>query len=177
MMDRVVSRLAIALMMALAVTACAGAASSSSSKATPNGCDAGKSMATSEAGLDQILLCIRSGQKSRSFTVEMARTGQQQSQGLMFRTALADDRGMLFPFPDERMASFWMRNTLIPLDIVFIAGDGRIVNIVANATPYSLDHRESLAPVGAVLELRGGLTAQLGIKAGDKVTWAAPLAK
>jgi uncharacterized protein len=177
MMDRAVSRLAIASIMALAVAACAGAASSSSTKATPNGCDAGKPMATSEAGLDQILLCISSRQKSRSFTVEMARTGQQQSQGLMFRTALADDRGMLFPFPDERMASFWMRNTLIPLDIVFIAGDGRIVNIVANATPYSLDHRESLAPVVAVLELRGGLTAEFGIEAGDKVSWVASKAK
>jgi uncharacterized protein len=177
MMNRAVSRLACASLIVLAVSACAGAASSGSSKATANGCEAGKALAASDAGLDQVLLCISSGQKTRGFTVEMARTGQQQAQGLMFRTALADDKGMLFPFQDERMASFWMRNTLIPLDIVFIAGDGRIVNIVANATPYSLDHRESVAPVGAVLELRGGLTAQLGIKAGDKVKWADSNAK
>jgi uncharacterized protein len=177
MISGVVSRLAMASLMALAVTACAGAASSGSSKATANGCDAGKSLAASEAGLDQVMLCIRSGQKTRGFTVEMARTGQEQAQGLMFRTVLADDRGMLFPFVDQREASFWMKNTLIPLDIVFVAGDGRIVNIAANTTPYSLEPVTSVGSVAAVLELRGGLTAQLGIKAGDKVTWAASKAE
>jgi uncharacterized protein len=153
------------------LSACAGAANSGSSQSA--GCAAGAKQEASEAGLDQITLCLRSGSKTRAFVVEMARTPQQQNQGLMFRTTLADDKGMLFPFPQPRIASFWMRNTLIPLDIIFIGSDGRIVNIAENTTPYSLEPVVSIAPVTAVLELRGGLTAQLGIKAGDAVTWEA----
>ncbi len=78
---------------------------------------------------------------------------------------------MLFPFDEPRIASFWMKNTLIPLDIIFVAPDGKILNIAQQTTPYSLEPVLSIAPVGAVLELRGGLTAQLGIKAGDTVYW------
>ncbi len=155
--------------IALSLSACAGATNSGPSQSA--GCAAGATQAASEAGLDQITLCLRSGNKTRSFTVEMARTPQQQNQGLMFRTELADDKGMLFPFAQPRIASFWMRNTLIPLDIIFIGSDGRIVNIAENTTPYSLEPVVSVAPVAAVLELRGGLTAQLGIKAGDSASW------
>ena len=90
---------------------------------------------------------------------------------MMFRTELADDRGMIFPFGEQRMASFWMKNTVIPLDIIFIGDDSRIVNIAANAVPYSTDPVESTAPVVAVLELRGGLASERGIKAGDRVNW------
>lgn len=89
----------------------------------------------------------------------------------MFRTELADDKGMIFPFADARMAGFWMKNTVIPLDIIFIRADGKIENIAANTTPYSTDPVELTAPVAAVLELRGGLTAELGIKPGDSVHW------
>jgi uncharacterized membrane protein (UPF0127 family) len=129
--------LAIAAALLLSVSGCAGAASSGATVANGSGCEAGKVSPASEAGLDQVNLCIQSGKKNHSFTVEVARTGQQQAQGMMFRTELADNKGMLFPFPDARMASFWMKNTLIPLDIIFVAGDGRIVNIAVNATPYS----------------------------------------
>jgi uncharacterized protein len=170
-MKPVLGRLALIAAIAFSITACASQATSGSAAKVETGCEAGKAIAASDAGLDQVQLCIQSGAKSHSFTVEMARTGQQQQQGLMFRTALADDKGMLFPFAEKRMASFWMKNTLIPLDIIFIAGDGKIVNIAENTTPYSVDPVQSTAPVMAVLELRGGLTAQMRIKAGDKVSW------
>jgi uncharacterized protein len=135
------------------------------------GCTPGASRATSEAGLDQVSLCIRSKGKVHSFTVEVAATSPQQAKGLMFRTELADDRGMVFPFGETRMASFWMKNTPIPLDIIFIRADGKIENIAENTIPYSTDTVESTAPVAAVLELRGGLTGERGIAPGDVVRW------
>jgi uncharacterized membrane protein (UPF0127 family) len=105
------------------------------------------------------------------FTVEVARSPEEQNTGLMNRANLAPDRGMIFPHEPPRMASFWMKNTLIPLDIIFVRTDGTIVNIAENTVPLSLDPVPSLEPVGAVLELAGGRTAELGIKAGDKVEW------
>lgn len=163
------------MMAAALLVGCSGPANSGAgSKAADGGCQAGEKLDPSEAGLDQIRLCIDSGGTSLAFVVEVARTSPQQARGLMFRTSLADDRGMLFPFPDDRMASFWMKNTVIPLDIIFIRADGRIENIAANTTPYSTDPVASTAPVSAVLELRGGLAAERGIKAGDRVRWTTP---
>lgn len=156
--------------VSLILAACTAAGSGGTANAA--GCTPGKAHGTSEAGLDQIELCVESpGKKPRAFTVEVAATGQQQAKGMMFRTELADDRGMIFPFKETRMASFWMKNTVIPLDIIFIRADGKIENIGENAIPYSTDTVESTAPVAAVLELRGGLTGELGIAAGDKVSW------
>tara|TARA_R110000772_G_scaffold134717_6_gene243343 strand:- start:139 stop:657 length:519 start_codon:yes stop_codon:yes gene_type:complete len=125
----------------------------------------------SEAGLRLVPLTISSAGKSHAFTVELAGTKAEQSQGLMFRTELAPDKGMIFPFEGERMASFWMKNTVIPLDIIFVRSDGTIESIAANTTPYSLDPVESGEPVAAVLELAGGRTAELAIGPGDKVKW------
>jgi uncharacterized membrane protein (UPF0127 family) len=105
------------------------------------------------------------------FTVEVARTAEEQAQGLMNRSSLAPDRGMIFPMDPPRQASFWMKNTLIPLDIIFVRADGTIANIAENTVPLSLDPVVSVEPVSAVLELAGGRTAELGIKAGDRVTW------
>ena len=105
------------------------------------------------------------------FTVEVARTDEQQAQGLMHRESLAPDRGMIFPYPTPREASFWMKNTLIPLDMIFIRADGTIARIEENTVPLSLEPVASLEPVVAVLELAGGRSAELGIKPGDKVTW------
>ncbi|HMS19849.1 DUF192 domain-containing protein [uncultured Sphingorhabdus sp.] len=157
---------------AAALASCSGlSAGSNATKA--KGCTAGTTLATSEAGLEQTRLCVVSGSRTHSFTVEIARTSPQQARGLMFRTELADDKGMIFPFGEPRMASFWMKNTVIPLDIIFVRADGKIENIAANTVPYSTDPVESTAPVAAVLELRGGLTAQLGIKPGDTVSWTA----
>lgn len=103
------------------------------------------------------------------FDVEFALTRQAQARGLMFREEMAADAGMLFVFNDVRPRSFWMQNTLIPLDIIFIAADGRIVNIEAMAEPRTETSRESDGPAAAVLEINGGLSAMLGIRAGDLV--------
>lgn len=127
--------------------------------------------ALSEAGLKQIPLTVTSDGKSHIFTVELAKTSAEQARGLMFRTELAPDRGMIFPFSEERMASFWMKNTVIPLDIIFVRSDGTIESIAANTTPYSLDPVPSGEPVSAVLELAGGRAAELGISPDDKVEW------
>ncbi|GAA0484610.1 hypothetical protein GCM10009096_29040 [Parasphingorhabdus litoris] len=125
----------------------------------------------SEAGLKEISLTVRSGSTAHIFTVELAKTPQEQARGLMFRTDLKPDRGMIFPFDRERMASFWMKNTVIPLDIIFIRSDGTIESIAANTTPYSLEPVQSGEPVTAVLEIAGGRADELGISAGDKVDW------
>lgn len=148
-----------------------GCALASTSSTDPAACTAGSKLGASEAGLDQVELCIQSKGKTHKFAVEVAATPQEQQRGLMFRTELADTKGMIFPFRELRMASFWMKNTVIPLDILFIRPDGTIENIAEDTVPYSLDSVESTGPVAAVLELRAGLTAELGIEAGDKVSW------
>lgn len=102
------------------------------------------------------------------FTVELAGTPQQQAYGLMFRPSLAADAGMLFPQP-RGPVSFWMKNTIIPLDIVFIGTDGKIISIAENAVPYSLKPIPSGGDVEATLELQGGITSTDGISVGDKV--------
>jgi uncharacterized membrane protein (UPF0127 family) len=116
-------------------------------------------------------LTVTSAGTVHRFRVELARTGAEQSRGLMFRTALGPDEGMIFPMDPPRHASFWMRNTVIPLDIIFIGPDRRILNIAANAVPYDERPLASIGPVSAVLELAGGKAAALGIAAGDKVDW------
>ena len=125
----------------------------------------------SPAGLEQAPLTIESGRAKHRFTVEVASTPEQQQMGLMHRSALAPDRGMIFPFDAPRPASFWMKNTLIPLDMIFVRADGSIANIEANTVPLSLQPVSSDGPVAAVLEIAGGRSAELGIKAGDKVDW------
>lgn len=116
-------------------------------------------------------ITINSHGKKHPFTVEVARTLEQQAQGLMFRSALDPDRGMIFPFETARQASFWMKNTLIPLDLIFIRTDGSIANIAVNAVPLSLEPIYSDGDVEAVLEIAGGRAAELGVQAGDKVEW------
>ena len=128
-------------------------------------------LARSPAGLEQVALTVASGDKVHRFTVEIAGSAEEQTIGLMNRADLAPDRGMIFPFPTPRDASFWMKNTLIPLDIIFVRTDGSIANIAANTVPLSLDPVPSEGIVGSVLEIAGGRAAELGIKAGDKVDW------
>lgn len=103
------------------------------------------------------------------FSVELARTPREQEVGLMFRTSVADHGGMLFVWPVPQRSQMWMENTLVPLDMVFIAPDGRIDSIAENTVPKSLDVISSDGVVAATLELQGGLTAKLGINVGDKV--------
>lgn len=105
------------------------------------------------------------------FDIELAETPAQQAQGLMFREKMAPDAGMLFIYDRPQPASFWMKNTLIPLDMIFIGTDGRIVNIHQNAVPQSLDAVNSAGPVKAILEINGGMSTRLGIRAGDRVLY------
>ena len=126
----------------------------------------------SAAGLEQMPLTITTANgKTHRFTVEVARTPEQQAQGLMNRESLGPDRGMIFPYDPPVAASFWMKNTLIPLDMIFIRADGIIARIEANTVPLSLDPVAAGEPVAAVLELAGGRSAELGIGEGAKVEW------
>ncbi|MCB8879383.1 DUF192 domain-containing protein [Acidisoma cellulosilytica] len=107
--------------------------------------------------------------KPHRFKVEMAMTPQQQATGLMFRKVVPADSGMLFVFPTVQPEPFWMKNTLVPLDMVFINPDGTIRAIAENTVPFSLAPVDSGGPVKAVLELQGGLTAKEQISVGDSV--------
>ena len=112
---------------------------------------------------------VRQGAGPVRFHVEIAETAATREHGLMFRRSLAPDAGMLFDFKTPREVAFWMKNTLIPLDIIFIAPDGRILNIAPNAVPLSEMALPSAGAVRGVLELRGGRAGELGILPGDVV--------
>jgi len=118
-----------------------------------------------------IPLEIRTAHGVRRFEVEVARTPAEQERGLMFRTSLPSRGGMLFPMGAPREATFWMKNTVLPLDMIFIRADGTIARIAERTVPYSLDLVDSGEPVAAVLEIIGGGAAQAGIRAGDRVIW------
>lgn len=139
----------------------------------PAACQAGQSETTKSAsGLSVVPLEIRTAAgKAHGFKVEVARTESEQARGLMFRESLAPDAGMIFPMDPPRPASFWMKNTIIPLDMIFVRPDGTIARIAADTVPYSLDPVDSGEPVSAVLEIAGGRAAELGIAEGDKVSW------
>lgn len=128
----------------------------------------------SPAGLPLVPLEIHSGKRVHRFIVEVAATAQQQSRGLMFRPKVGPNEGMIFPFASPQPASFWMRNTMVPLDMIFIRANGTIARIAVNTVPYSEAHVSSGEPVAAVLELAGGRTVELGIKANDRVVWQRP---
>ena len=125
----------------------------------------------SRPALDRIPLQIRSDGNTHDFTVEVVRSEDEQARGLMYRESLAAGEGMLFPFPEPRPASFWMKNTLIPLDMIFVRADGSIARIAVNTVPHSLSPVGVGEPVAAVLEIAGGRSVELGIDEGDRVTW------
>ena len=118
-----------------------------------------------------IPLTIKAADRTHEFTVEVARTDEEQAKGLMFRTSLPENSGMLFPFAKPKYASFWMKNTLIPLDMFFIRADGSIDRIAENTIPENLEPVVSGGEVSAVLELAGGTAARLGIDEEAVVTW------
>lgn len=130
----------------------------------------------SEASRPTIALTVSGPGGKHAFRVESAKTSEEQARGLMFRTNIPADGGMLFyPYPGDggppREASFWMKDTPSPLDIIFIRADGTIARIAENTTPFSEAPIGSGEPVAAVLELRGGRSTELGIAEGDAVTW------
>ncbi len=122
------------------------------------------------AGQDTIEIATRSG--VHAFAVELATNTAERAVGLMFRKELPEGRGMLFDFHEEQPVQFWMHNTYIPLDMIFIAGDGRVVRVAENAKPISDDLIPSGRPVRAVLEVIAGTARKFGIAAGDRVTGA-----
>jgi uncharacterized membrane protein (UPF0127 family) len=115
---------------------------------------------------------IDTGGRKLTFRVELALTPQEQERGLMYRKSLDADAGMLFVSQTERPHVFWMKNTLIPLDMIFIGANRRIVGIVQNAEPQTLTGRQVDGPSQYVLEIGGGLSASLGIRPGQLVEFA-----
>jgi uncharacterized membrane protein (UPF0127 family) len=115
---------------------------------------------------------VDAGGRKVVFHVELAVSPEEQGRGLMYRTELAPDAGMLFVFDESRIQTFWMKNTLIPLDMIFIASDRRIAGIVENAEPQTLTERRVAAPSQYVLEIGGGLSQRLGIRAGQAVEFS-----
>lgn len=119
------------------------------------------------AGLEGLDIVTQSGR--RHFQVEVMRTDSEREKGLMFRKFMPADRGMLFDFKAERPVAMWMKNTYLPLDMIFIGKDGKIVSVAENAEPLSETIIPSQAPALAVLELNAGAAAEIGVRPGDTV--------
>ena len=141
----------LSVALALALPGCSSAAPDSAQVLTQSGLD------------------IETTQGVRHFTVEVAATPEEQSRGLMFRKSMAPDAGMLFPFGGDGPRAFWMKNTILPLDMIFIRSTGEIVAIAENTVPYSLRPVAPHEPAAAVLEVNAGTVERLGIKRGDHV--------
>ncbi|NVD45513.1 DUF192 domain-containing protein [Qipengyuania atrilutea] len=122
------------------------------------------------SGLEVVPLTIDTGEQTHRFRVEVARSREAQSRGLMERPPLGDDEGMIFPYKAAAVQGFWMKNTPSPLDIIFVGEDGRILNIITGE-PYSEKNLISDGHANLVLEIRGGRAAELGIEPGDVVAW------
>jgi uncharacterized membrane protein (UPF0127 family) len=123
---------------------------------------------TAASGVEELVVATDAGE--HRFQVERADDPAERARGLMFRREMADEHGMLFDFGAEEPASFWMANTYIPLDMIFIKSDGTIESIAERATPLSQRSVTSQGPVRYVLEINGGLSDELGIEPGDKVS-------
>ena len=115
------------------------------------------------------LAIVTAGGQRHLFQVEVARTGADRAQGLMFRRSMAPDRGMLFDFERVEPVSMWMQNTYLSLDMLFVRPDGTIARIAANTEPLSTRTIPSGEPVLSVLEINAGTATRLGIKAGDRI--------
>lgn len=132
-------------------------------------------VSSSRTNAGQMLpISARAEIKGQPIKLEVARTPQQQAMGLMYRTSLADDRGMLFPFEPPQPVSFWMMNTLIPLDMIFLR-NGEVKAIAENVPPCTATPCPNYGPprstvIDQVIELRGGRAAELGLKVGDRVS-------
>lgn len=155
------------LALAAVLTACSPGAGGAAPASTQTAAAARHAL----SGLPVIPLTITRGERKLTFKVEVAKTRDEQAQGLMFRQAMGADEGMIFPMDPPRGASFWMHNTVLPLDLIFIGPDGRISNIAADARPYDETPLNSVGLVKGVLELNAGRAAALGIVPGDKVEW------
>ncbi len=153
--------LALRILIALTVAAPAGVASPIAAYAQA---------AAKQAALEPMRIRTQSG--DHLFSVEVMRTDPERERGLMYRRFLPADRGMLFDFKSEQSVAMWMKNTYIPLDMVFISRAGVVVNIAENAEPLSERIIPSNAPSYAVLELNAGIARSIGLKRGDRVEQA-----
>ncbi|RUT33180.1 DUF192 domain-containing protein [Arsenicitalea aurantiaca] len=117
-------------------------------------------------------LVIHTATGEHVFEVEVVDTQETRAQGLMFVQELGPDEGMLFDFLDERPVSFWMRNTFIPLDMIFVGADGIVRNVHVNAVPHDPTSIPSDGPVQFVLEIPGGRSVEIGLEAGDRLEHA-----
>ena len=118
---------------------------------------------------EPLVIVSRDGAARHEFRVEVAASPEQQTVGLMFREAVGPAEGMLFDWGAPRESSMWMRNTLVPLDMLFIAADGRVHRIAKRTVPHSLAPVDSRGPVRATLELAGGTAERLNLRVGDRV--------
>jgi len=125
-------------------------------------------IATACQGQPKVTIVTKEG-RERSFQVEIADTPAKREMGLQYRRDLATDRGMIFLFPNESQQAFWMKNTPIPLDMIFINRDRKIVGIVEQATPFTLDSRSVSGASQYVFEINGGLSRKYGFMKGDSV--------
>ncbi|BEV01830.1 DUF192 domain-containing protein [Novosphingobium olei] len=139
--------------------------------AAPASAPDGATQKVSAAGLKVIPLTAVTAAGRHAFTVEVAETLPQQERGLMFRKVMGADEGMIFPYDPPQRVAFWMKNTILPLDIIFIGPDHRVINIAADAVPYDLTPLPADAPAAAVLELNAGRAKELGIGPGTLVEW------
>lgn len=154
-----------AVFLAVALAAC----SSGKSEGAQSAASSAPKHAVS--GLPVVPLTVKSKNGKHAFKVEVAASSEEQAKGLMFRTEMGADEGMIFPMDPPRMASFWMKNTVIPLDIIYVGTNRKVLNIAVRAVPYDTKPLFSKGPVSLILELNGGRAAELGIAPGDKVAW------
>ncbi len=128
-------------------------------------------LAQDDVTFDRATLKIETAKGVHSFEVELATNDDQRARGLMFRNEMAPDAGMLFVYRRDRVLTMWMANTYLPLDMLFIGADGRIVRIAENTIPLSRATISSRNRARAVLELNAGTARRLGIDAGDRVVY------
>lgn len=118
---------------------------------------------------DTELSLYKNGNLLKIIDIEIADTFEKRSLGLMYRTSMKENQGMLFIFPEEEMRSFYMKNTIIPLDIIYLNKDKEIINVIKNARPFDETSLPSEKPAQYVLEISGGLSDKWGIEAGDTI--------
>ena len=172
-MDNVVTAIAVRVTTTALVLLFLGGASCSTSTESDS-----PSAAPGVAGLDErfahdTLVVEADDGRRHDFRIYLATKFEQQRRGLMFVRNLPDDVGMLFVYKDSAVHSMWMKNTYIPLDIVFATRDGAVATVIRDATPLSLESLSSQVPVTYVLELKAGTTRRLNIGKRSKLIWAA----
>lgn len=159
----------LGLVAVLALAACNGEEAVATPEPTEAATASNDNLAA-ESDLEVIAVTVTTDDGEHVFQTEVAATDEQKAQGMMFRSEMAPDTAMLFPYDEPRELGFWMRNTFVPLDIIFIDENGTILNI-EDGVPFNEESVYSAAPATAVLELLGGTAEELGIEAGDTVSW------